>query len=154
MLKQADDVRPMATLRLFADDLVPEDIDRVLAHQATVAAVKGESLLRRKDGGYVPARTGTWFFTTEKEGLGLDPTEHLTWIVQLLSRHLSELRQKTPTIQADLSLLIHDKNFHISDLPSALVRQAVSAGDLEIEIPGRAIDVVLTPENVNEYFKN
>jgi len=58
---------PLATLRLFADDLLPEDIERIMALKADHAAARGKGRLRRGDGSRVPARTGTWFITTENK---------------------------------------------------------------------------------------
>ncbi|MGD0105654.1 MAG: DUF4279 domain-containing protein [Rhodopila sp.] len=144
---------PLATLRLFADDLLPEDIERIMALKADHAAARGKGLLRRGDGSRVPARTGTWFITTENKKIGDKPEAHLSWIVQLLERHISQLRSHIPEIQADLSLLVHDRNFEISELPEKLLKSAVSIGDLEIEVPERGIDVVLTPRNVATYIR-
>jgi len=85
--------------------------------------------------------------------IGDKPEAHLSWIVQLLERHISQLRSHIPEIQADLSLLVHDRNFEINELPEKLLKSAVSIGDLEIEVPERGIDVVLTPRNVSTYIR-
>jgi hypothetical protein len=144
---------PLATLRLFADDLLPEDIERIMEIKADHSAAKGEGMLHRGEGGRISARTGTWFITTENKKVGWEPEAHLSWVVQLLQTHLTQLRTLIPHIQADLSLLVHDRNFEISKLPEKLLKNAVSIGDLEIEIPERGVDVVLTPQNISSYTK-
>lgn len=143
---------PLATLRLFAEDLMPEDVERIMELKAEYSAPKGGGLLRRGDGSCVPARIGTWFITTESRKVGDRPEAHLSWILHLLEKHLPRLREHIPQIQADLSLLVHDRNFEIAKIPEELLRHAVSVGDLEIEIPGRGIDVVLTPSKVSAYL--
>jgi hypothetical protein len=143
---------PLATVRLIAEELMPEDVERIMALKADCSAPKGGGLLRRGDGSRVPARTGTWFITTQSRKVGDQPEAHLSWIVHLLEKHLPRLREHIPQIQADLSLLVHDRDFEIAKLPEELLRHAVSVGDLEIEIPERGIDVVLTPRNVSNYL--
>jgi hypothetical protein len=144
---------PLATLRLFADDLLPDEVERITALKANYAAKKGAGLLRRGDGSRVPARTGTWFITTENKNIGDDPEAHLSWIVRLLEKHLPELRHHIPQIQADLSLLVHDRNVEIGAISESLLKTAVSVGDLEIEVPERGIDVVITPRNISTYVR-
>jgi hypothetical protein len=143
---------PLATLRLFADDLSPNDVERIVKLKADHAAAKGAGLPRRGNGTRVPAQVGTWFITFENRAVGAQPEAHLSWIVQFLDGHLPELRNHIPGIQADLSLLVHDRDFEIANLPADLLKQAVSVGVLEIEVPERGIDVILTPRNVMGYI--
>lgn len=151
MRDQASAGRPMATLRLFADGLIPAEIDRITAIKPDLAAQKGGNLLKRHDGGFVAAKTGTWFVTTEDKDVGRLPEDHLGWVVGLVARHAAELRDAVPGLQIDLSLLVHDASFKISGLPADLVEQAVRFGDLEIEVPGSGIDVIITPGNVANF---
>ncbi|ALN64524.1 hypothetical protein GLA29479_3673 [Lysobacter antibioticus] len=57
-----------ATLRLFGDDLVPEQISALLGAEATAAERKGETLVGRVTGGVRIAKTGSWRLrATERE---------------------------------------------------------------------------------------
>ena len=102
---------PFATLRLFSDGLRPEVVDHIMNMKPDAAAAKGEGLLKRGDGAKVPARTGTWFITTERRVHGEKPEDHLSWLLELFLRHSDQLRNHMPDIRADLSLLVHDRNF-------------------------------------------
>ncbi|MBV9248094.1 MAG: DUF4279 domain-containing protein [Acetobacteraceae bacterium] len=144
---------PFATIRLFSDDLHPEQISQIMGIEPEAAACKGGGLLKKADGTRTPARTGTWFLTTQNRVAGAKPEEHLHWLVELVTTHLDELRSTIPDLRADLSLLVHDREFEPASLPAELLGRAVSLGDLEIEVPERGIDVVLTPRNVAGYIQ-
>jgi hypothetical protein len=144
---------PMATLRFFADDLSPSVVDKILSVTPDVAAPKGGGLFRRGDGGRVPAHTGTWFITTDGRVSDSSPEKHLAWVVKLALGHYQKLREHIPGMQADLSLLVHDRGFRLSDLPSELLKQAVEVGELEIEAPDSGVYVILNKENVQRHLQ-
>jgi hypothetical protein len=140
---------PMATLRFFADDLAPEVITRIVAKKPSAAAAKGAPYKRRSGQKPVNARVGTWFITTQDKHLGTDPDQHLAWVVGLAVEHLWSIRNRVPDVRADLSLLVHDARFKLSDLPRDLLRRAVEIGDLEIEVPERGQDIFLNLQNLD-----
>ena len=117
-----------------------------------LAAAKGGGLLKRGDGAWTAAKTGTWFLTTEDKGLGANPEEHPAWLVRLVQEHATQLRSRLPDVRADL--LVHGGDFDPTQLSGNLLRTAVSLGDLEIELPDRGIDIVLTPRNVADYIRD
>jgi hypothetical protein len=142
---------PFATLRLFADQLVPAEVTDIFGAKPVFAAAKGGDLARKGDGSWTAAKTGTWFITTENRGLGDNPEAHLAWVVQLVQERLPRLQSRLPDVRADLSLLVHSRDFDPRNLSGPLLRSAVQVGDLEIEVPGRGIDVVVTTRNVGDY---
>ena len=63
----------IATLRLFGDDLVPEEITALLGTAPTEARTKGESITSRSTGNVRIARTGSWRLrATRREPEGLE----------------------------------------------------------------------------------
>jgi hypothetical protein len=50
----------IATLRLFGDDLIPEEIAALLGAPATEACAKGKSIASRSTGNVRIAKTGSW----------------------------------------------------------------------------------------------
>lgn len=50
----------IATLRLFGDDLVPEEITALLGSAPTEACAKGENITSRPTGNVRIAKTGSW----------------------------------------------------------------------------------------------
>jgi uncharacterized protein DUF4279 len=122
----------LATLRLFSEDLRPDDVNRIMDIKPDASAARGDGLLRRKDGTLFPARTGTWFVTTKGRVTG-QPQDHLSWLVELLHQHLDQVRAQVPDVRVDLSLLVHDHDFQPSDLPHDVLNSAIALGELEIE---------------------
>jgi hypothetical protein len=143
-----------ATLRLFGETLLPDRVSGILEMKPDAAARKGGGLLRKGDGSRTTARTGTWFVTTERQPLGNAPAAHLAWLVGLLTAHYEELRREVPDLQADLSLFVDDRDFDPASLPADLLKSAVKAGDLEIEVPERGLDIILTPRNVEVFIQD
>ena len=52
--------KTVATLRIFGDDLIPEEITRILRIVPTYSQIKGQELVGRKTGNVRIAKTGTW----------------------------------------------------------------------------------------------
>jgi hypothetical protein len=134
---------PVATLRLFSKDLIPDEVSRILAMSPDSAAPAGGGLSVRGDRSRVPAKVGTWFITTRGKGLKADPAIHLSWLVDLVFPKLKQLKEKITGLRAELSLLVHDQNFDPATLPPDLLVSARRIGDLEVEVPERAMDVIL-----------
>jgi hypothetical protein len=143
---------PMATLRFFADDLSPDVISNIVVEKPMVAAAKGASIAQPRGRPPIKARVGTWFITTQGQDLGNRPDSHLAWVVRLAVEHLDSIRRRVPDVMADMSLLVHDADFNISDIPSDLLRRAVAIGELEIEIPEKGQDLYLNTDNLASHL--
>jgi hypothetical protein len=142
----------MATVRLSAESLDPTQITGIFLVQPDLAAKRGEGLVRKADRSRVPAKVGTWYITTRHRVLNLSPADHLAWVLQLIAPKLGTLRQTVPALNVNFSLLVHDAEFETTNLPPDLLKEVVSIGDLEIEVPERAMDVVLDSSNLGEYL--
>ena len=140
----------MATLAFFGKDLDPRVVSRILSTEPEISAQGGEKLFKRLLNSSVTARTGTWFLTTEHLPFH-NPAAHLNKLVALVSPHLKQLRDLIPHLRINLSLLIFDPDSKLSDLPNDLLSQSVYIGDLEIEIPGRGEEVLISLANLHEY---
>lgn len=57
--------RSAASLRIFGDDLVPDEITRLLGVTPTKAHVKGEKIVGKKTGLVIIAKSGSWFFKVQ-----------------------------------------------------------------------------------------
>lgn len=143
---------PMATLGLFAEHLDPPQVNRIMAVEPDTSARKGEPLFRRSSGKSVPARTGTWFLTTENRQLD-GPAAHLDWVVTLASSHMTQLRDSIPDLQMELSLLVYDPDFEPTYLPEDLLERSVKVGELEIEVPDKHAGLVINAGNVHRYVR-
>lgn len=144
--------RPVATLRLAAERLIPATIGGILHIKPDSAAKSGETLFRRRDGTPVAASTGVWFLSTRHRDLGSQPEDHLSWVVHLVESHLSDLKSAYPDLRVDFSLLVHDADFSPSMLSQDLLSQALKIAEhLEIDVPERGMDLILTRENIADY---
>lgn len=144
--------RPMATLRLSADTLDPAQVTNIVSMKPDLSAKRGEGLTRRSDKSWIPAQTGTWYITTRSHVSKTSPAEHLFWVLHLVAPKLGALRQAVPSLHINFSLLVHDGEFEAKNLPSSLLKEVVSIGDLEIEVPERAMDVLIDSGNLGDYL--
>jgi hypothetical protein len=144
--------RPMATLRFFSDDLSPDLVTQIVNKKPVAAASKGAAFSRRVGKQASKARTGTWLITTKSQHLGNRPERHLAWVVSLAQAHIRNIRSRMPHARADLSLIVHDNDFNLSDLPQDLLRHAVEIGELEIEVPAKGEDLFLTARNLASHL--
>ncbi len=126
---------PMATARIFSDTLSPEEVTRVAGLQPLTAARRGAALVQRTGRPPVIAKTGTWFVTTEGRVTDDDPGHHLTRLVTRLGPAMDRLRQSIPDARIEFSLLVHDPDFQVEGLPSAVLEAVTALGTLEVESP-------------------
>jgi hypothetical protein len=144
---------PIATIRLFGDNLTPDDVDSVLGGNRTSAASKGGILVQKPGRLPVKARTGTWFLTSK--GRELDgPEGHLGWLIDRVGPFQKTLKRKIPGMKVELSIIVHDEAFHPSDLSPRILHEATNLGDLEIEAPEANQEWVLTRSNVAQFLKH
>jgi len=137
---------------LYADTLDPALITSILSVTPDMAAKAGEGLSERADKTRVPAKTGTWYITTRRHVSESNPAEHLFWILRLVAPKLDVLKDAIPSLRASFSLLVHDGAFEAKDLPASLLADVLSIGDLEIEVPERAMDIVVDSSNAGLYL--
>jgi hypothetical protein len=79
--------RSVATLRVYGDDLIPDDISRRLGCSPTSSQQKGDVILGKRTGAKRVARTGMWsLHSTDHEPENLDRQ-----IVELLGKVTSEM---------------------------------------------------------------
>jgi hypothetical protein len=142
---------PLATLRFFAENLRPDEIAKIISEKPSASVAMGDIQFRRNDRA-TRARTGMWFISTKDRHLGRRPDTHLAWVVKLALEHLQAIRREVPSIQVDLSLLVHDPKFTLADLPQDLLRHAVELGELEIEVPAKGEDIFLNTSNLADHL--
>lgn len=143
----------MATVRLSAKSLDPTQITRIFLIKPDLEAKRGEGLIQKADRSRVPAKVGTWYVTTKHHVSNQSPADHLAWVLHLVTSKLGALRQTVPDLNVNFSLLVHDAEFETASLPLDLLKEVVSIGDLEIEVPERAMDVVLDSNNLGEHLR-
>jgi hypothetical protein len=76
-----------ASLRIFGDDLDPEELTRLLGHEPSVSELKGQEIVGKTTGNIRVARTGSWRLHASRQAPGdLDAQ-----IEELLSKLSSDL---------------------------------------------------------------
>lgn len=139
----------LSTARLFGDRLDPEAITALLATTPYRAAPKGGNLRPLTAAPWRPpvvAKTGTWFITTQGRPIGMRPVDHLAWVLRLMRPVITKIRHTMPEIELDFSLLVHDPEFQLGDIPAEVVEDALSMGRLWIECPANGKDWLLTAD--------
>lgn len=59
-----------AALRIWGDDLLPDEVSRLLGAQPSYSKIKGEVQYRTSTGGVLIAKTGTWHFAAREQQPG------------------------------------------------------------------------------------
>ena len=77
-------VRAFATLRVAGDDLVPDEVTRILKIVPTTAYAKGEHYSAGSRSADLVGRTGVWFFSTKGVVAGNLLADHLAFLARLL----------------------------------------------------------------------
>jgi hypothetical protein len=77
-------VRAFATLRVAGDDLVPDEVTRILKIVPTTACAKGEHYSAGSRSADLVGRTGVWFFSTKGVVAGNLLADHLAFLARLL----------------------------------------------------------------------
>jgi hypothetical protein len=77
-------VRAFATLRVAGDDLVPDEVTKVLKIVPTTAYAKGEHYAAGPRSPDLVGRTGVWFFSTKGVVAGNQLADHLGFLARLL----------------------------------------------------------------------
>jgi Domain of unknown function (DUF4279) len=77
-------VRAFATLRLAGDDLVPDEVTRILKIVPTTSYAKGMPYSAGPRSHELIGRTGVWFFSTKGVVAGNQLNDHLAFLARLL----------------------------------------------------------------------
>jgi hypothetical protein len=77
-------VRAFATLRVAGDDLVPDEVTKILKIVPTTAYIKGQHYSAGPRSPDIIGRTGVWFFSTKEIVAGNQLAGHLTFLARLL----------------------------------------------------------------------
>jgi hypothetical protein len=77
-------VRAFATLRVAGDDLVPDEVTKILKIVPTTAYKKGERCSVGSRSPDIIGRTGVWFFSTKGVVAGDQLADHLAFLARLL----------------------------------------------------------------------
>src|SRR5258708_27993652 len=77
-------VRAFATLRVSGDDLVPNEITKIIKIVPTKAYAKGEHYSGGPRSPDLIGRTGVWFFATDGVVTGNNLNDHLAFLARLL----------------------------------------------------------------------
>ena len=81
----------MATLRLFGDDLIPEEVSALLGASPTEAHHKGEELVGRRTGNKRIAKTGSWHLQAARR----EPEDLEGQILEILKQLTPDLSKWT-----------------------------------------------------------
>jgi hypothetical protein len=82
--RAAEAVRAFATLRVTGDDLVPNEITKLIKILPTKAYAKGEHYSGGPRSPDLIGRTGVWFFATDGVVAGNNLADHLAFLARLL----------------------------------------------------------------------
>jgi hypothetical protein len=82
--RTSEPVRAFATLRVAGDDLVPDEVTRILKIIPTSAYAKGEHYSAGPRSPDLIGRTGVWFFSTNGVVAGNQLADHLGFLARLL----------------------------------------------------------------------
>jgi hypothetical protein len=103
--------RVTISLRVFGDDLDPDEVSRLLGCQPTKCQVKGEVIVGRHSGLRREARTGSWILESDDErSMRLD--EQIVNLLARVTRDLAAWEELTERYKADLfcGLFLEEEN--------------------------------------------
>jgi hypothetical protein len=93
-------IRTFATFRISGDELIPSEITDVLRLVPTQAHAKGETYLSGPRAGTQTARTGIWYFSTDKLVASEKLVEHLHFLIVALSPNPTRLLWKLKRLES------------------------------------------------------
>jgi hypothetical protein len=82
--ESADTVKTFATLRVVGDQLVPEQVTRILKIAPARAYAKGQTYCGGERTGNLVGKTGVWYFSTDRVVASDNLVDHLMFLVNLL----------------------------------------------------------------------
>jgi hypothetical protein len=91
----ADTVKTFAALRIVGDQLIPEQVTRILKIAPTRAYAKGQSYYGGERTGQLVGKTGVWYFATHRTVASDSLVDHLMFVVNLLHGYTPETKPLT-----------------------------------------------------------
>ena len=93
----ADTVKTFATLRIVGDQLIPEQVTRILKIVPTRAYAKGQSYYGGERTGQLVGKTGVWYFATHRTVASVEsPQSAFIWIVAAGDLSVAEVLSGRP----------------------------------------------------------
>jgi hypothetical protein len=102
-------IKAFATLRVAGDDLVPDEITKILKIRPTKAYAKGEHYSGGPRSPDLVGRTGVWYFATDGVVAGNQLADHLAFLARVLLPGSGEAGP-LPRLQQ----LVHRKTLKVS----------------------------------------
>jgi len=129
--------RSLATLRIFGDDLVPDEISKLLCGNPTWSASKGDTTPSNSPGGVRVARTGSWRLQA-KESKPENINGQVEEILGQLTSDLGIWRALTSRFDVDLfcGWFLERSNEGVSLSPATLMSLGVRGIEMDIDIYG------------------
>ncbi len=81
------------TLRVFADDVAPQEITKIIEIEPSEAHVKGQPKYKRRSD--IINKTNGWFLRSDDKVESKDFRRHLDWLIQQLNSRHAALRELT-----------------------------------------------------------
>jgi hypothetical protein len=78
-----ESIKAFATLRVSGDDLVPDEITKIIKIRPTMAYAKGEHYSGGRHSPDLIGRTGVWFFATDGVVAGNQLAGHLAFLARM-----------------------------------------------------------------------
>jgi len=115
-----------ASLVIKSDDLLAEDIAKVMKPIMGVVQSRGEPISSRPNSGL--ARHSTWILSTEHAPTGLDEdspiSEHIGWLLGLLDGKKTVIEKLSTNCDVEISCFLHtDSTNYWFDVPHAIVKK-------------------------------
>lgn len=128
--------RSRACLRFFGDDLVPDEITKILGAHPTDAKLKGE-ITRLASGKARVSQTGSWRLDAPEQAPG-DINLQVEWILSQLSGELGIWRQLNQRFQIDCfcGLFLKEGNEGLSLSAQTLAALGLRGIEVDFDIYG------------------
>lgn len=124
-----------ATLRIFGDSLVPEDVSRLLGSEPTASGRKGEKIVSQTTGAMRVARTGLWRLQVERT----EPEDLPGQIDELLGALTDDMAawatvRETCRIDLFVGLFMNSGNHGLSLSPALLLALGERGIELGLDV--------------------
>lgn len=133
--------RSVATLRLFGDDLEPEEISKLLCASPTWSARKGDVTPSKAPGGVRIERSGNWRLQAE-DAIPGDVNGQVAAILGQLTSDLDVWKSLVARFDVDMfcGWFLEESNEGVTLAPSTLLSLAERGIELDIDIYGSGKD--------------
>jgi hypothetical protein len=123
----------VAALRIFGDDLIPEDISKILCAKPTKSFQKGDKEIGRVTGKFTTHKTGGWLLSVERRSPE-NLEEQIFEILNQLSPEISAWKELCSRYQVDLFCGIFMANSNDGLLLSAEALLALGSRGIKLDL--------------------